>query len=213
MSQQSLLVAVSALIATALAQVPGTYTPEVHPKLSSFSCTRLGGCKTLDTSVVLDSNYRWLHNVGGYDACAPDGFNTTYCPDITSCAKNCALEGVNYTSTGVTTSGDSITLNLFTNSPRLYMLANETTYEKYMLMGKEFTYDVDVSAVPCGVNGALYFSEMSANGDASALNTAGAKYGTGYCDAQCPKNSFVKGQVSRDSRASCYPTKSPSRRT
>jgi cellulose 1,4-beta-cellobiosidase len=39
--------------------------------------------------------------------------------------------------------------------------------------------------------GALYMSEMSATGSASKLNTAGAKYGTGYCDAQCPKNNFV----------------------
>jgi cellulose 1,4-beta-cellobiosidase len=37
---------------------------------------------------------------------------------------------------------------------------------------------------------------MAANGDASALNKAGPKYGTGYCDAQCPKNTFVKGVVS-----------------
>jgi len=50
---------------------------------------------------------------------------------------------------------------------------------------------VDVSKVPCGVNGALYFSEMSVDGGASDLNTAGAKYGTGYCDAQCPRNNFL----------------------
>jgi cellulose 1,4-beta-cellobiosidase len=46
------------------------------------------------------------------------------------------------------------------------------------------------------VNGALYVSEMSATGEASDLNVAGAKYGTGYCDAQCPVNNFVAGLVS-----------------
>ena len=35
-------------------------------------------------------------------------------------------------------------------------------------------------------HGALYFSEMSADGGLSkySTNKAGAKYGTGYCDAQ-----------------------------
>jgi len=37
--------------------------------------------------------------------------------------------------------------------------------------------------MPCGLNGALYFVQMDADGDASATNAAGAKYGTGYCDA------------------------------
>ncbi|KAF8847252.1 concanavalin A-like lectin/glucanase [Acephala macrosclerotiorum] len=57
----------------------------------------------------------------------------------------------------------------------------------------ELTFDVDVSKVPCGINGALYLSEMDATGKASGLNQAGAKYGTRYCDAQCPKNTFVNG--------------------
>jgi cellulose 1,4-beta-cellobiosidase len=184
MFQQSLLVT-AAFAATALAQVPGEYTPEVHPNLSSQVCRRFGGCHTVNTSVVLDSNYRWLHNVGGYNACKPSNFDPVYCPNITACAQNCALEGAYYASTGIITSGSSITLNLFkengtqNSSPRVYMLQDETHYVKYMLLGKEFTYDVDVSKVPCGVNGALYFSEMSGTGDASALNTAGAKYGTG----------------------------------
>jgi len=74
-------------------------------------------------------------------------------------------------------------------------LQNDTAYAKFQVLNKEFTYDVDVSKVPCGVNGALYFSEMSTSGDASAINAAGAKYGTGYCDAQCPKNNFVAGEA------------------
>ncbi|MCJ1314685.1 hypothetical protein MMC25_008367 [Agyrium rufum] len=193
-----------ALAATALAQQPGAYTPEVHPLLPSQRCT-IFGCKTVNTSVVLDAAYRWLHNVGGYDACAPNGFSPTYCPTVEACGKNCALEGVDYTGTGITTSGNALTLNLFTNngtvasSPRVYLLQDENNYESFRLLGKEFTYDVDVSLVPCGVNGALYFSEMSADGDASKTNVAGAKYGTGYCDAQCPKNNFVNGKANLNS--------------
>jgi len=185
----------SVLVGLALAQQQGAYTPEVHPQVSSQSCTLFGGCRTLNTSVVLDSNYRWLHNVGGYDSCTPDGLSPIYCPNATACGLNCALEGVDYPSNGVTTNGSSVTLNLFVNgaapSPRIYLLANESEYSMFQLLNKEFTYTVDLSKVPCGVNGALYFSEMSASGGASNINAAGAKYGTGYCDAQCPRNNFL----------------------
>ncbi|KAI9630211.1 hypothetical protein KEM48_012154 [Puccinia striiformis f. sp. tritici PST-130] len=56
-----------------------------------------------------------------------------------------------------------------------------------MLKNKQFSFDVDVSKLPCGINGALYFTAMDADGGTSAFpnNKAGAKYGTGYCDAQC----------------------------
>lgn len=185
----------STLVGLAVAQQQGAYTPEVHPQLPSQTCTLSEGCRTLNTSVVLDSNYRWIHNVGGYDSCNPDGLSPIFCPNVTACGTNCALEGVDYASNGVTTSGSSVTLNLFLNgsapSPRIYLLAEESEYNMFQLLNKEFTYTVDVSKVPCGVNGALYFSEMSATGGASDINTAGAKYGTGYCDAQCPVNNFL----------------------
>ncbi|KAG8997152.1 Exoglucanase 1 [Tulasnella sp. JGI-2019a] len=61
---------------------------------------------------------------------------------------------------------------------------------------QEFSFDVDVSKLPCGLNGALYFSEMAADGGMAAhpTNKAGAKYGTGYCDSQCPHDlKFVNG--------------------
>ena len=61
-------------------------------------------------------------------------------------------------------------MNLFLNnagvttlaSPRAYLLANETQYDMFKLLNKEITYDIDVSQVPCGINGALYLSEMLA---------------------------------------------------
>ena len=55
----------------------------------------------------------------------------------------------------------------------------------FKLKNKEFTFDVDVSNMPCGLNGALYFVEMEADGGKAKhpTNEAGAKYGTGYCDA------------------------------
>jgi cellulose 1,4-beta-cellobiosidase len=201
----AICLAASALITSAAAQQPGTLTAEVHPTLTSQQCTIAGGCVTVNTSIVLDAQYRYMHNVGGYANCVVNGaFNTTFCPDVATCAKECALEGVDYTTYGIKTDGDALTLNLFTvannvtkeSSPRVYLLANDSTYDILRLLNQEFTFDVDVSQVPCGVNGALYLSEMSATGEASDLNVAGAKYGTGYCDAQCPVNNFVAGVVS-----------------
>ncbi|RDL41000.1 uncharacterized protein BP5553_00979 [Venustampulla echinocandica] len=202
-SSRKLGLAASLLIASAAAQQPGAYTPEVHPTLISEECTTSGGCVKVNTSVVLDANYRWLHNVGGYDNCAPQSFNSTICPDVETCAKNCALEGVDYASYGIKAEGDTLTLNLFKtegnvtsmSSPRVYLLANDTAYDMFQLLNREITFDVDISKGGCGVNGALYLSEMSATGGASDLNTAGAAYGTGYCDAQCPKQKFVNGKA------------------
>jgi len=55
-----------------------------------------------------------------------------------------------------------------------------------------------VSNLPCGLNGALYLAEMSSDGGKAAHsgNKAGAKYGTGYCDAQCPHDiKFINGEA------------------
>jgi cellulose 1,4-beta-cellobiosidase len=68
----------------------------------------------------------------------------------------------------------------------------------FKLLGNEFTFDVDVSNLGCGLNGALYFVSMDADGGLSkyANNKAGAKYGTGYCDAQCPRDlKFINGEA------------------
>jgi len=192
------------LAARIFAQQIGTNTPEVHPPLTSYQCTKAGGCVKVGTSVVLEESSRSLHKVGGTTSCYNYAFDSTLCPDVTSCGKNCALEGVDYAAHGVSTSGDALTLNLYktTNgvtssvSPRVYLLAaDNTNYDMFKLLNQEFTFDVDTSKVPCAINGALYLSEMSASGNSSTINTAGAAYGTGYCDAQCPTLSFVNGQV------------------
>lgn len=65
------------------------------------------------------------------------------------------------------------------------MMADNSKYEMFKLLNKEFTIDVDESNMPCGVNGALYFVEMLEDGGLGEFPTdkAGASYGTGYCDA------------------------------
>ena len=83
---------------------------------------------------------------------------------------------------------------------RVYLLdEDDSTYELFKLKNQEFTFDVDMSNLPCGLNGALYFVEMDADGGMSRFpgNKAGAKYGTGYCDTQCPRDiKFINGEVS-----------------
>ena len=131
------------------------------------------------------------------ETCNPSGFNRTICPNAATCAQNCALEGVEYASQwGITTTGTALTLEFGKSGSRVYLLDADENYKNFKVLNQEFTFDVDVSRLPCGFNGALYFSEMPIDGGMSALNKAGAAYGTGYCDSQCPKGiNFVNGTV------------------
>ncbi|PVF94990.1 glycoside hydrolase [Serendipita vermifera] len=136
-------------------------------------------------------------------------FDSSLCPDGVTCAKNCALDGADYSGTyGITTSGSALTLKFKTGSnvgSRVYLMANDSTYQIFKLKNQEFTFDVDMSNLGCGLNGALYFVEMDADGGKSkfANNKAGAKYGTGYCDSQCPHDiKFINGEANVDGWAS-----------
>jgi cellulase len=201
MVKYSLLAA--ALMGLAAAQTPGK-GKENHPKLTTWECTKKG-CKAQDTAIVLDAgsrpNYQKNNpslNCGAWGSAA----NKTVCPDEKTCAQNCLMDGIpNYADYGITTKGGSLKLDFFGKngfqSPRAYLLAKgEKQYEMLKLTGKELTFDVDISKAPCGMNGALYLSEMKADGGKSKLNTGGAAYGTGYCDAQCFVTPFVDGVVS-----------------
>ncbi|KAK3674325.1 hypothetical protein LTR78_005794 [Recurvomyces mirabilis] len=196
--------AVFGLSAGALAQQIGTLTKETHPPLSLTHCTA-SGCTKEQHSVVLDANWRWVHSTSGSNNCySGQTWDTTLCPDGATCAKNCAVDGADYSGTyGVTSDGDTLSVTLKTGSnvgSRLYMLGVKgQNYELFDLLNQEFTFDVDVSTLPCGVNGALYFSEMPRDGGLSATNKAGAPYGTGYCDSQCPKDiKFINGKANSD---------------
>lgn len=194
------------LLGVVTAQTPGK-SPEVHPKLETWKCTKKGGCKKQNTAVVLDALSHPVHQVKYTNLNCGDWGNTankTVCPDEATCAKNCIMEGIkDYSSYGITTKGDSLLLQQINEkgsvvSPRVYLLAeNENNYEMLKLTGNEFTFDVDVSKLPCGMNGALYLSEMEKDGGKSKLNPGGAAYGTGYCDAQCFTTPFINGVVSR----------------
>ncbi|KAG6816500.1 hypothetical protein H0H87_005582 [Tephrocybe sp. NHM501043] len=202
-------VALTALsfLAIVSAQQVGTNTAEVHPKLPWYKCTKAGGCISQSSgAVTIDANWRWTHTTTGYTNCyTGNAWDASICPDDVTCAANCALEGADYANTyGVTVSGDALTLKFVTQSSqknigsRLYLMNSDSQYEMFKLVNQEFSFDVDVSNLPCGLNGALYFSEMDADGGVSKYptNKAGAKYGTGYCDSQCPRDlKFIAGEV------------------
>lgn len=198
-----------ALFSIARAQQAGTQTPETHPPLTVQQCTTGGTCTTQSSSVVLDSNWRWVHTTSGYTNCyTGNTWDASICPDPTTCATSCALDGADYSSTyGITTSSDALTLKFVTDTgtgtnvgSRVYLMASETEYQMFNLKNQEFTFDIDMSNLPCGLNGALYFSQMDSDGGMSRFSTnkAGAKFGTGYCDSQCPQDiKFINGLVRR----------------
>ncbi|KAI9049257.1 hypothetical protein LZ554_007104 [Drepanopeziza brunnea f. sp. 'monogermtubi'] len=82
-------------------------------------------------------------------------------------------------------------------SSRLYLLEPAgDRYEMLKSSGDDLSFDVDMSKLPCGMNGALYLSEMAADGGRSNLNPTGAGYGSGYCDAQCYTLPFLNSGAS-----------------
>jgi cellulose 1,4-beta-cellobiosidase len=196
------------LFSAVRAQQVGTVKAEVHPTLTWQKCTKSGGCLSQSQGrIVLDANWRWVHTTSGYTNCyTGNKWDSSLCSSPTACAQNCAVDGADYSANyGITTSGNALTLKFVTKTEntnvgsRVYLMADDTKYQMFKLKNQEFTFDVDVSNLPCGLNGALYFSEMAADGGLSKYsgNKAGAKYGTGYCDAQCPKDiKFINGEVS-----------------
>jgi cellulose 1,4-beta-cellobiosidase len=200
------LLSLAFLATGALGQQVGTQQSETHPKLTWSKCAAGGSCTSQSGSVVLDSNWRWLHSTKDTTNCyTGNTWDTTLCPNGATCATNCALDGADYSGTyGITTSGNSLSLKFVTHGPystnigsRVYLMdTSDSKYQMFNVLGQEFTFDVDMSKLPCGLNGALYFVSMDADGGMakSTANKAGAKYGTGYCDTQCPHDlKFING--------------------
>ncbi|TRM62898.1 glycoside hydrolase family 7 protein [Schizophyllum amplum] len=194
------------LLTSARAQQVGTLQAESHPSLSYQTCTS-SGCTTQSGEIVLDSNWRWTHQTNGSTNCY-DGneWDTAVCTDGETCASSCAIDGADYEGTyGISASGTGVTLTFVTEGQystnigsRVYLMDSEDSYAVFQLKNQEFTFDVDMSNLPCGLNGAVYFVEMEADGGMGAYsgNKAGAKYGTGYCDAQCPHDiKFINGEA------------------
>ncbi|KAG5964458.1 hypothetical protein E4U58_003189 [Claviceps cyperi] len=194
----------SALFTTAHAQQACSSTPETHPPLSWSRCSR-SGCQSVQGAVTVDANWRWTHRVDGYQNCyTGNRWDQSICSSEKTCSESCCIDGADYAGTyGVTTTGDALRLKFVQQGPysknvgsRLYLMKDESRYEMFTLLGNEFTFDVDVSNLGCGLNGALYFVSMDEDGGMKRfpMNKAGAKFGTGYCDSQCPRDvKFING--------------------
>jgi cellulose 1,4-beta-cellobiosidase len=197
-----------ALIAVAQAQQVCDSTPEEHPALTWSKCTE-SGCTEVSGSVVIDANWRWTHTEDGTNCYTGNAWDTSICTDGATCAQECCVDGADYGATyGISTSGDELSLQFVKEheygkniGSRVYLMESDDTYQMFNLLGNEFTFDVDVSGISCGLNGALYFVSMDEDGGMSKYdgNAAGAKYGTGYCDSQCPRDvKFIDGRANSD---------------
>jgi len=201
------------IVATAIlcvsAQQKGTQKTNVNLPMTTQTCTA-SGCTDNSNKVTLDGNWRWTHKVGTSTNCyTGNSWDKTICPDPETCTQNCALDGVPESDWvapyGITADGTGLELKFVTKGQystnvgsRTYLLEGEDKYKMFKLKNREFTFDVDVSNMPCGLNGALYFVEMAEDGGMSTQpnNKAGAAYGTGYCDAQCPHDiKFIGGEA------------------
>jgi cellulose 1,4-beta-cellobiosidase len=172
-------------------------------------CTKAAGCVEEETTVTLDANWRWTHEASGYQNCYTDGeWSTEYCTDSAACAASCAVEGVDKQgykeSYGIKKVADGIELQFVAPKgnvgSRVYLLDGKESYKMFKLKNREFTLDVETSSLACGLNGAVYFVEMDADGGKGVGdNDAGAKFGTGYCDAQCPHDiKWIEGEANVD---------------
>lgn len=196
------LATATALFSLARGQAAGSEQTETHPSLTWQQCTGAGSCEDVQGEIVLDANWRWTHVTDGYENCyTGNEWNATACPDNASCSENCVVEGVDYTATyGIEASGSELSLKFVTEheygtniGSRVYLMDGPSSYYMFDLLDNEFTFDVDVSQIGCGLNGALYFVNMDAEGQGEA----GAEYGLGYCDSQCPRDlKFIDGVVS-----------------
>ncbi|KAK4223566.1 Exoglucanase 1 [Podospora fimiseda] len=197
------------LLGTATAQGFGNHNNEIHPKLQWTSCSQPNNCQQVNGEVVLDANWRWLHTKNGYTNCYDGNKWTWACNSTANCTEKCVYDGVNYSGDhGIKTSSDSLSQRLripygfdWSVGSRLFLMENKTMYKTFTLLNNELAFDVYLPTLECGINGALYFIAMDADGGVSKFpgNTAGAEYGVGYCDASCPRNGkFVGGKANYD---------------
>ncbi|KAG9249108.1 concanavalin A-like lectin/glucanase domain-containing protein [Calycina marina] len=196
------------LLSLATAQAPGAIS-EMHPRIKTWRCTKASGCNEQESAIVLDAGTHLVHQRSAPSLSCSIA-NSTVCPDAKACSANCIIEGIaNYTDHGVTTKGSSLFLKQLkpdgsVMSPRVYLMSpSKMEYEMLRLTGNELAFDVNVSKLPCGMNGALYLSEMAADGGKNQLNKAGAKYGTGYCDAQCFVQPWLNGVANTAGLGAC----------
>jgi cellulose 1,4-beta-cellobiosidase len=153
----SKIATIAALVAAVRAQKACTLTTETHPSLTWSKCSTGGSCSTVSGAVTIDANWRWTHATANSTNCyTGNEWDASLCPDSATCTANCCLDGADYSGTyGATTSGNALNLQFVTQGPystnigsRFYLMASDTQYQTFTLLGNEFTFDVDVSNLP-----------------------------------------------------------------
>ncbi|KAH6672272.1 exo-cellobiohydrolase [Halenospora varia] len=196
------------LAAIVAGQKAGNMAPEFHPRMTWESCTADKKCVTQNGLLVMDANWRWIHS--GSTTCLENGtWNPSLCSTPSLCTQNCAIESFGYGDYDINPHSGSLTLkysNWITeyttgNGARLFMLKDKDSYEIFKLLNREVSFDIDLGAaggLGCGLSANLYFVGMEKDGGRGRWvnNTAGAAYGTGYCDSGCPRTGhFVEGNA------------------
>lgn len=167
--------------------------------------------------LVLDANWHWVHSKSNSNEnCYTSSWNPSLCPDPVTCSSNCAIEGIPNSQWinpyGVSvTNQSSLTLRYVTNGQygqnigsRLYLLdQTQNNYYGFNLKNRQFTFTVDVSQLPCGLNGALYFVEMPLNGGNNLVNGKPPQFGLSYGDSQCTNIKFINGWANTNSSGAC----------
>merc|ERR1719336_3143589 len=131
------------------AQQAGKGQIEMPPPVAVAKCTKQG-CEMEQYFATMDANWRWTHGQtckegqcsSGPNCYTGSEWDETLCEDPEACGKNCALEG--------------ITAQQYARTYGVTPLPGGVK-----LKNREFTMDVDVSTLECGMNGAVYFSEMA----------------------------------------------------
>jgi hypothetical protein len=142
-----------ALCAGAFAAVSAGFTADINIKTCDAS-----GCTPAKKRVALDATSNHTSSAG---------------------ASLVSVGGANLDALTLTYGGADV------GGPRVYLIEEDGVDKNFMfaLKNAEFTFDVELSAMPCGFNAALYFVGMTPN-------EGGAEAGTGYCDAQAVGGTF-----------------------
>ncbi|KAJ4161916.1 hypothetical protein BFJ63_vAg13185 [Fusarium oxysporum f. sp. narcissi] len=200
----------ASLFASGYAQWPCGNIEEKHPPLTWYHCDQKP-CQKFYGAVVLDSTLRETN-------CCAGSFNIkdlhrTDCKkkDKDTCPVDCCIEGADYQAHGISTDDTSLTLDLGASAPhtpkdliRVFALKEDERYLAPRLIDQrdsEYTFDLEIRNVPSGYKARVSLNWMWPDGGKSEAkgDKAGARYGTGYCDATCDLGQrFVEGRANYD---------------
>ena len=78
-------------------------------------------------------------------------------------------------------------------------MEDDYAYRLLQLKNKEFTYTVDDTNLDCGLNSALYFVQMDADGGKSKYGNAGAQLGLGHSTSHYSHDlKFINGEANME---------------